>query len=171
MVASSAATNVCCFNIDGMDQSKFRIPRVKERATTKLFQRLFRPVLHICGSWCHGHKLFVFVADDDLRKDSTTQQEVLARCLSDIYDTYSTLPMGLHIQQDNTYREGKNRYFISHCILLCALRVFRYAVLSYLRPGHRAFAASNYCSIKWTDTAEFICRSQSRSLSLMFCNG
>jgi len=136
---NSVATNLLCINIDGMDQSKFRIPRVApgpRGSETKLFQRLFRPVLHVCGAWCHGFRLNFYVADEDLRKDSSTQQEVLSRTLSDVFKQYGQLPQGLVIQQDNTYREGKNRYFISHMILLVAIRVFRFGLCTYLRVGH-----------------------------------
>ena len=139
MAASTVANNVCCLMLDGMDQSKFRIPRVADAlsgSTSKLFQRLFRPVLHVTGAWAHGHKLHFFVSDEDLRKDSSTQQEVLSRTLSGIYNDFQDLPLGLVVQQDNTYREGKNQYFLNHIILLVATECFRFAVCNYLRVGH-----------------------------------
>ena len=55
MAIQSVGTNLCCCNIDGMDQSKFKIPRVATRisgSTSKLFQRLFRPTLHVSGARC-----------------------------------------------------------------------------------------------------------------------
>lgn len=138
------ATHVVCINIDGMDQSKFRIPRVAAAtyggSTSKLFQRLFRPVLHVTGAWCHGHRLNFWIMDEDVKKDSSAQQEVLSRTLSDVFNQYGTLPAGLVIQQDNTYREGKNRYFLSHMILLVAIRCFRFCICNYLRVGHSVVA-------------------------------
>lgn len=136
MLITSVASNCLCVNIDGMDQSKFRIPRVQRGNNPKMLQALFRPTLHVTGSWLHGHQLGFFVSDEDLRKDSTTQQEVLSRTLSDVYRRFQSLPLGLTLQQDNCYREGKNRHIISHMILLVALRSFRFCVCSFLRSGH-----------------------------------
>ena len=116
MAIQSVGTNLCCCNIDGMDQSKFKIPRVATRisgSTSKLFQRLFRPTLHVSGARCHGHMLNFWV-DEDLRKDSSTQQEILSRTLSDISNKHGCLPMGLICQQDNTCREGKNFFCGPH---------------------------------------------------------
>lgn len=136
MLISSVASNCLCVNIDGMDQSKFRIPRIHRGNNPKMLQALFRPTLHVTGSWLHGHRLGFWVSDEDLRKDSTTQQEVLSRTLSDVYQRFQSLPLGLALQQDNCYREGKDRHIISHMILLVALRCFKFCVCSYLRPGH-----------------------------------
>lgn len=148
MAIQSVGTNLCCCNIDGMDQSKFKIPRVATRisgSTSKLFQRLFRPTLHVSGAWCHGHILNFWVADGDLRKDSSTQQEILSRTLSDIYNKHGCLPMGLICQQDNTYREERIVFFVGHMVLLVALRCFCFCVRSYLRVGHSfSVTMSNY---------------------------
>lgn len=136
MLIDSIASNTLCINIDGMDQSKFRIPRLGRIAQPKMLQALFRPTLHVTGSWLHGHRLGLWVSDEDLRKDSTTQQEVLSRTLSDAYQRFGSLPMGCCLQQDNCYREGKNRHIVSHMVLLVALRCFRFCVCNYLRTGH-----------------------------------
>ena len=44
--------------------------------------------------------------------------------------------MGLHLQQDNTSREGKNQYIIRFAIMLILLGVFRWVTLGFLRTGH-----------------------------------
>ena len=109
ILAGWSAANMVCLIQDGMDQAKFKVPRVRE-IYTKLYSKLFKPTRHVVGSWLHGHALNFAVADPDLRKDSSTQIEVMARTLSDAFDTYNCLSSGFQIQQDNTYREGKNKY-------------------------------------------------------------
>ena len=136
------ATNSICCMLDGMDQAKFKIPRVRGRdniANSKLFNSLFRPRLHVAGTWIHGRRLTLWISDEDLCKNSTTQMEMLARCLSDV-NTEHGLPFGLCCQQDNTYREGKNRHFLALCILLVGLKAFRWCTASFLRVGHSHLA-------------------------------
>ena len=132
---ASVATNVVCIMADGMDQSKFKLPRVVERSS-KLLQRLFRPTLHVSATWCHGYRLTFFVSDEELKKDSETQLEVLSRSISGLFDQFKSLPMGCVVQQDNCFREGKNRWVLSYAILMVALRVFRWFSCNYLRTGH-----------------------------------
>ena len=76
------------------------------------------------------------ISDMDLPKDSGTQMELLARGLNAVYNQYQTLPYGLHVQQDNTYREGKNRHFLAFAIMAVSLKIFRWSVASFLRVGH-----------------------------------
>lgn len=142
MGQQSVATNLLTIMADGMDQCKFRIPRLRQRAS-KLLQRLFRPTLHVLGLWAHGFAIDLAVSDEDVCKDSETQLEALSRCLSKIHAACGTMPMGLVLQQDNCPREGKNQCVLSYMILLCALNVFRWTVCSYLRVGHRALASSS----------------------------
>ena len=138
----SIALNCLTIICDGMDQAKYRIPRVRERGS-KLFKTLFRPTLHCVGTWCHGSRLEFAVSDQDLKKDSQCQLEVINRCLANVYaDTNQQFPMGLILQQDNCFREGKNRYLLGFVVLAVALNMFRYAVCNYLRTGHRCLVVS-----------------------------
>ena len=41
-----------------------------------------------------------------------------------------------HLQQDNTYREGKNRFMLNFMLLLTVLGVFRQTSLGFLRTAH-----------------------------------
>lgn len=120
---------------DGMDQSKLKCPRVKERSS-KMFDSLFRPALHLVASWVHGYILNFAVSDADLKKDSVTQIEIISRSLSSMYDDLGTLPSGFHLQQDNCYREGKNQYALAFMCLLVILNVFRWTVSGFLRSAH-----------------------------------
>ena len=56
--------------------------------------------------------------------------------LSDLYTEFGTLPLGLHLQLDNTSRENKNQKMLQFAILLVAKKVFRWVCLSFLVTGH-----------------------------------
>ncbi|CAE7814351.1 unnamed protein product [Symbiodinium sp. CCMP2456] len=131
----SIATSVMTVIADGMDQAKYKCPRIREQSS-KLLARLFRPTLHVAATWIHGRSLNFFVGDECLRKDSQTQIEMLSRTVSQVIDSARQLPAGFALQQDNTYREGKNTYVMAWLCLLVCLRVFRYTLANFLRTGH-----------------------------------
>lgn len=133
---SNVALSMLCVIQDGMDQAKFRVPRLNATTKkTKLFEQLFRPQLHLVASWAHGAHIHLPVADEDLPKNSETQLEILAR-LFDILVQKSDLPAGVNLQQDNTYREGKNQFVMAFAILCVALGTFRHFTCSFLKVGH-----------------------------------
>lgn len=134
-VAVSTASNAICIMQDGMDQSKFRVPRSRT-ATSKLLSSLFRPQLHIAGCLVHGKRLLLSVSDEDCKKDAAAQLEQLSRSLEMVWEEHQKLPDGLCVQSDNTYREGKNRHVIAYYIILVCLGCFRWCMCSYLRVGH-----------------------------------
>jgi Fe-S cluster assembly iron-binding protein IscA len=77
--------------VDGIDQAKFRIPRVLQK--THALDRLLRPALHVQGAWCHGFGYHLAVADADMPKDTNNNIEVIARLLSHIYLSHHGLPL------------------------------------------------------------------------------
>ncbi|CAK9117825.1 unnamed protein product [Durusdinium trenchii] len=107
--ALAVASSCFCVAIDGMDQAKFCVPRFRQRQA-KSAQKLFRPRLHVAGCWAHGSSLTFNIANEDLKKNSATQCEILARCIQDTLNRHGCLPHGINLQQDNTCREGKNQY-------------------------------------------------------------
>ena len=56
MLQGSIGTNLACVIQDGMDQAKVKCPKYVT-AASKLYSRLFRPMLHLAVSWVHGHKV------------------------------------------------------------------------------------------------------------------
>ena len=134
---SNVAWSLACIIEDGMDQCKFKVPRLKGGARqSKLFQRLFRPTLHLSACWLHGYQMYLYVTDQDVKKDSCAQVEQLVRTLSDTWTTIGDLPHGISWHQDNTYREGKNQFTMAFGCLMVALGVMRHFTASYLRTGH-----------------------------------
>lgn len=134
-LATATASSVLCCIIDGMDQSKFRCPRLTTRPS-KNVEVLYRPTLHCSGVLIHGHSFSFHVANEDVKKDSVTQAELLFLNLSSLLETHAKLPLILHLQQDNCYREGKNQYVCAAMILLVVLGVFRATCLGFLGTGH-----------------------------------
>ena len=131
LAVSSSVLTIC---VDGMDQAKFRIPRQKVRSHA--FERLYRPALHVQGVWAHGFGYRLAVSDADAKKDTVGNVETIARMLNDYFAHFKTLPLGLHIQQDNTSRECKNQKMLKFATSLVSMGVFRWVTLAYLVTGH-----------------------------------
>jgi hypothetical protein len=123
-----------CMAVDGMDQAKFRLPRVFVK--TKCLDSLIRPALHVQGAWAHGFGYHLAVMDADMHHDSNNNVEVVSNMLEQIYKGHKGLPMGLHLQQDNTSRECKNQKILKWAIKLVSLGVFKWVTLNYLTTGH-----------------------------------
>jgi hypothetical protein len=132
--ALSLSISRICIIIDGVDQAKFRIPRVLVK--THALDKLLRPALHLQGAWCHGFGYHLAVSDADMRKDTNNNVEVIARLLSHIAVSHRGLPLGMHLQQDNTSRECKNSLILRFACKLVALGIFRWVTLAYLITGH-----------------------------------
>ena len=72
------------FDIDGMDQAKFKCPR--NTPSTKAHEHLWRPELHITGVIVPGICEVYFSSDTDVQKGSNTQITVLSRALDIVKD-------------------------------------------------------------------------------------
>ena len=136
LMASSTSASVLALIQDGMDQSKLRLPRPGYRQSSKAWQKIFRPACHLVGTWIHGFKLALSLSDEDLKKDSQTSIELIARALSEVVDSFGVVPLQIHLQQDNCAREGKNQFMLSFFLLLTTLGVCKYASLGFCRVGH-----------------------------------
>ena len=75
----SVATSVVVIIVDGLDQAKFRLPRLDTQGRIpKAMEELHRPALHVAAAWALGCTIQFFVGDEDLPKNSETQCEMLA---------------------------------------------------------------------------------------------
>ena len=63
-LTTSLSSSLLCCIADGMDQSKFRCPKVKGRPS-KALEALYRPTLHCSGFWIHGHQLRFSICNED----------------------------------------------------------------------------------------------------------
>jgi hypothetical protein len=134
MLNLAVSTSSVCMAVDGMDQAKFRLPRV--HITSKALDTLIRPALHVQGAWAHGFGYHMAIMDADMKHDTNNNVEVISRMLEQIFVTHKGLPLGLHLQQDNTSRECKNQKILKWAIKLVSLGVFRWVTLNYLTIGH-----------------------------------
>ena len=133
---SAIATSLVAIIQDGMDQAKLRVPRLGYNRPSKAYQKLFRPALHLVATFVHGFKLLINISDEDLKKDSVTSIELFCRSLCELVDTFGRFSLSIHLQQDNTYREGKNTYMVTFLLLLQILGIARFTSLGFLRVAH-----------------------------------
>ena len=120
---------------DGMDQSKFKIPRWKG-IKVKALEKFPRPAMHVSGVWAHGHTVHLAVSTPDIPKDANTHIEALSRMVDTVLKVRGRLPQHLHIQLDNTPRDNKNQKVFRWAAHLVLNGIFRSANLSFLRKGH-----------------------------------
>ena len=144
-LTTSLSSSLLCCIADGMDQSKFRCPKVKGRPS-KALEALYGPTLHCSGFWIHGHQLRFSICNEDVRKDSTTQLELLFLALSSLREHHSKLPLVLHLQQDQLLPRGEepvcssgNDLASDFASIQSHLRVFKATACGFLRTGHSAF--------------------------------
>ena len=76
------------------------------------------------------------ISDEDVKKNSETSIELITLALCDLLSSSTTLPLVFHLQQDNCYREGKNRFMLNFMLLLTVLGVFRQTSMGFLRTAH-----------------------------------
>ena len=122
------------YRIDGIDQAKFRVPRQNQK--THALDTLIRPALHVQGCWAHGFGFHFAVADPDLKKDTETNVEVIARMSESIYRKHGGLPQTLVIIQDNTCRECKNQKILKVVAKWVIMNIHKHVWLAYPEKGH-----------------------------------
>lgn len=144
--------------LDGMDQSKFSLPRVKRLVGTSLLSKLWRPGMHVSGAIVFGLLEFYGIMPFDTPKDASMNCTLLARILDltaahlrELGDTYG-FPAHLCINVDNTPRESKNSHFAAFLSFLIHKRVFRSICCEYLQVDH----THNELDQRFSSLASFI---------------
>ena len=115
-LSADLSNSQLCLIQDGMDQAKVRIPRWGYGRISKSCEKLYRPAMHLVANWAHGWRLTIHLSCEDMKKDSVTSIEVLCKSLCGILDGCGSMPLGIYLQHDNTYREAKNRYMLNFFI-------------------------------------------------------
>ena len=134
LISLARQHSVWFIRIDGVDQAKFRVPRVKVK--THSFDKLIRPALHVQGAWCEGFAFHFAIADADMKKDTNNNIEVLARLMNQLYQKWGALPLTLSFIMDNTSRECKNQKMVKFATRLVALNLVENVILNYPMKGH-----------------------------------
>ena len=130
----SRSTSIMLYRIDGIDQAKFRVPRQNQK--THALDGLIRPALHVQGCWANGFGFHFAAADPDLKKDTTTNIEVIARMSESIYCKHGGIPLTLVIIQDNTARECKNQNILKVVAKWVIMKIHKHIWLVYPEKGH-----------------------------------
>ncbi|CAL1145894.1 unnamed protein product [Cladocopium goreaui] len=104
--------NTLAIHWDGMDQSKWRIPRYAGQRPLKSTSMLQRPQLKVQGCWVHGVVLDLWVLDPRVPADSTMVIETGSRSIEFAkqccQERQVPFPDQILISADNCVRETKN---------------------------------------------------------------
>ena len=63
--------------IDGMDQSKWSVPRYPENKQSKDLSKYIRPRLKVVGCWMSGYLLSLYIADANFAHDASMTVEAV----------------------------------------------------------------------------------------------
>ncbi|CAK9084576.1 Uncharacterized protein SCF082_LOCUS40114, partial [Durusdinium trenchii] len=125
---------------DGMDQSKWSIPRCRGDRYSKTFEQLERPRIKVHGLWCHYRELMFFCADPRTAADSDFIIECAARGLERIAaqcrESGAPMPTEVTIWCDNTVRESKNTWVLTFLSALVLKMKMKFAALCMSMVGH-----------------------------------
>lgn len=126
------------FTIDGMDKSKYLIPR--QLRNSKCLSALWRPALKLVGILCSGLFEYYALLEADNKGDSNTQQSLLSRACDIAVEVCSQLQIPLPprcmILSDNTAKEGRNTGMLLWSSVMVATSRFREVSLLFWRVGH-----------------------------------
>ena len=127
--------------IDGMDQSKFSVPRWSPAARcSKEFETQWRPNLHVHGTLVFGAIETFYICDLDVAKNANLQCTVMARSLQLCHEELTrrgvSMPRGWRFQYDNTAAEGNNKTCFTFYALLCGIGVFDVIDGTSFEVGH-----------------------------------
>ena len=131
----SGGLEIVCIQ-DGMDQSKFMLPRTSFMRA-KSFETFQHPKLHCAATLCHGHHLSMFLSEPDVPKDGNASCEQFMHSLNALAnDGVDLSACSLVLQADNTSREVKNGIMMRLLAALTSDGLVARARLSHLRAGH-----------------------------------
>lgn len=161
--------SVLLLRSDGLDQAKHKVPRCLTHS--KAFEDVIRPAMHCQMVWCHCWGFQFALSDPDVRKDSATHCDALARSLSRIYDASGALPRQLYVVLDNTCKDNKNQHMMKFWAKLCLMHVFESIYVAFPVKGHTHGPLDGVgghavvrCSHETWDTAEELVKVYQRFL-------
>ena len=136
---------------DGMDKSKFRIPRMKI-VNSKDFQGFLRPSLEMSCVIAHGYNIVLAISPPHLKKDSSWCVDLISHSLHQLGKSIDTRSIELIIQSDNCGRETKNNTLLRWAGLMTATFRLKRIELRFLETGHSHEDVDQYFS----SVAQFI---------------
>ena len=128
--------------LDGMDQAKFSLPRMKRLNGTSLLQKIWRPSMHIVGCLVFGMLEYYAILPSDCPKDSSMNCTIVSRVIDILAEKLRAMgeahsfPAVMLVNVDNTPRESKNSFFASYLASLISRGLFREIECQYLQCDH-----------------------------------
>lgn len=128
--------------IDGMDKSKFALPRYSLGRTPKdsTADKVARPNLEVTAVLCHGVGCYLFVGDERKSSGASFKGDCILRSLDRSWTHCQKRgrqwPSDLSVHGDNTVAEIKNSIIGKLLCCLVAEGHFRCAGHQHLRVGH-----------------------------------
>lgn len=124
--------------IDGMDKSKFMLPR--QLRSSKTLSGLWRPSIKLVGILCSGLFELYCLMEADMKGDSNSQQSLISRACDLAQEECErrglAFPTRCFVLQDNTAREGRNTGMLLWCTVMVSTSRFVECSLLYWRVGH-----------------------------------
>ena len=128
--------NILSIVADSMDKSKMAYPKYPYHRVPHELEGLARPRMVVTAVLAHGHRVGVFVSDDEsVTHGSDHLIEILCRVIQSIA-TKGNLPSHLCLQSDNTTSFSKNGPTHLFMAWLVASSRFCTVTCNYLTRGH-----------------------------------
>ena len=131
----SQGHRLVCVILDGMDKSKYRLPR-SLCMHAKDFSSFIRPSIDVHGVLMHGHLAALFLSDPFAAKDSSWCTDILSHVLDELGCSVDLRTVRLVAQSDNTCREVKNNTCLRALSYFVSTHRLHSAELRCLRTGH-----------------------------------
>ena len=126
--------------VDGMDKSKFRLPRYGIHKLPKFLEKHHRPHLTCMACICHGWATNICLADENIDTGGNMMCEIVLRMVSRVIDMCVTMnrpfPKHIVIVTDNTVALAKNSVTFNLLALLTSRGLASTINLWNLREGH-----------------------------------
>lgn len=137
---SRQTRDIATLILDGMERRKFALPKWPWGRTPKDAEKYHRPVLELTGCICHGHGVYLYLADGDVSIGANWHATVLLRSLEFLRQSCSRrgepLPQFLSVHSDNTTSAQKNHCLNGLLASLASAGYFRCCSQQHLRVGH-----------------------------------
>ena len=126
--------------MDGMDRSKYCLPRWHHGRTPKGTEKLGRPALDVYAVLMHGRAVNIFLTDENQRVGASWAAEIFSRSTQCVWETCqqkgTPFPSHAILFGDNTPRELRNSTFNKFFSTLTAAGLFTSTSVKHLPVGH-----------------------------------
>lgn len=137
---NSPGDGVMTLIIDGMDKTKFRLPRYKMHKLPKFLDKHYRPHLTCMACICHGWTTGIFLADENVDTGGNMMCEIVLRMVSRVLqmcrESGRQFPKHIVIVTDNTVALAKNAVTFNLLAWLTSRGLASSLNLWNLREGH-----------------------------------